>query len=65
MTASLETMAVLSVMNLSESMPVEMPEVVFAGMAEMALPEMISPAVIKMAPVGIMGIIPIWGTVDL
>ena len=47
----------------------EMSEVVFAGMADMALPEMMTPAVFKMAvafqsvsivtPVGIMGIIPI------
>jgi hypothetical protein len=46
-------------MRLSKPMPVELPQVVFAGIAEMALPEMMTPTIIKMTPVGIMRIIPV------
>ena len=51
-----ETMAAFSTMKLSESIPIEMPELVFASMAEMAFPEMMTPAVFKMAPGGIIGL---------
>jgi hypothetical protein len=44
-------MAALCMMKLSEAMLFEMSEVVFAGMAERAFPEMMGPAVFKMAVV--------------
>ena len=56
--APFEAMAALSMMKLSDLMLVEMSKVAFA---KLALPEMKTPAVFKMAPVGIRGIIPIGG----
>ena len=56
--APFEAMAAFSMMKLSDVMLVEMSKVAFA---KMALPEMMTPAVFKMTPVGIRGIIPIGG----
>jgi hypothetical protein len=57
-----EAMADLSMMKLSDAMLVEISKVAFA---KMALPEMMTPAVFKMAPVGKRGIIPVGGTSHL
>jgi hypothetical protein len=57
--APFEAMAALSMRKPSDVMLVEMSIVAFA---KMALPEMMTPAVFKMAPIGIRGIIPIGGT---
>ena len=57
MTFPYESMAVLSMMKISDTMLVEIPDWVFAKTAQMLLSEMTTPAMFKMAPVGIIGII--------